>query len=342
MTKILFHFLLFFCLTSCAQSPRADERKVILPAIDPYFVVSADTISPYGPRDITRNVLQSRDGSIWFASWEGIIRYDGQLFINITLQKSLKPFRVFSLMEDREGNLWFGTIGAGVYRYDGKSFINFTTENGLVGNGVECLLQDKRGNIWLGTDKGASCYDGKSFTSYTVKDGLASNAVHSIVQDRTGKLWFGTDTGVNCYEDKSFTDFKSNTGYPFVNIRSIIEDKTGNIWIGGEDGLYNTKSRSMLTESFVGYVFEDKTGDLWLSANDTARGMDLISLDGRPVRKNNGMVLYRYDGNSLNRIFDNDNQVFGITEDRDGNIWFGTADGIYRYDGKLFENFKKK
>ena len=211
------------------------------------------------------------------------------------------------------------------------------------------MLQDNSGNIWFGTGGGVSRYNGKSFTSFTVKDGLASNAVHAMVQDKNGTIWIGTNAGVSCYDGKSFNDFKNNEGYPFVNVRSIIQDKTGNIWIGGSDGLFNTKSRTTITESFTGNLFEDKAGYLWLTAADTARGMDLMSFDNKPVRNSNGMVLYRYNGYALERIFENDNQVFGITQDRDGNIWFGTAVGVSRYDARLplgskktFTDFKKE
>jgi ligand-binding sensor domain-containing protein len=342
--RICFTFLVFVFLTSCAQNPRTNEkaRPQFNSSFDAFFVETTDTISRYGPQNITRNILQARDGTIWFASWEGMVRYDGKWFTYVTIQKKLKPFRVFSLLEDKQGNVWFGTIGAGVYKYDGKLFANFTEQNGLAANGVMCMVQDKSGNIWFGTDKGASRYDGRSFLNFTVNDGLVSNSINSICQDRTGRLWFGTNAGVSIYDGKSFAEYKNNEGYTFANVRSIVEDKTGNIWIGSQDGLYNTKSRSAITESFIGNIFEDKTGRLWLSAADTAHGMDIMSFDGQPVRKNNGMVLYRYNGYSLERIFENDNQVFGVTEDKARNIWFGTAEGIRRYDGRQFEDFKKK
>jgi ligand-binding sensor domain-containing protein len=95
-------------------------------------------------------------------------------------------------LEDRKGNIWFGTIGAGVYRYDGKLFTNFTTKDGLVSDRVGCIYEDKAGNVWFGTEGGASRYDGKSFRNFTTKEGLPNNDINTIVEDNTGKFWFGT------------------------------------------------------------------------------------------------------------------------------------------------------
>lgn len=313
---------------------------------DPNFVVVRDTVSTYGPHTITRNVLQDKNGNIWFASWEGVVCYDGKLFTNFTLKEGLRHFHVFSILEDKTGNLWFGTIGGGVYRYNGKSFTVFTTRDGLVNNSIMCMLEDKAGNMWFGTDEGVSRYDGKTFTNFTTQDGLSANFINSIIQDRTGKLWFGTRASVSCYDpsawhmigEKSFTSFTNEKGLPFNNARSIIEDKTGNIWIGTNDGLcrYNArltdsvmqgKSLTNFTTNFTGNIFEDKTGNLWLTGGEA---------NGR------GMTLARYDGKSFTKIITNDNQIFGITEDKSGNIWFGTAYGVCRYDGKSFDYFSEE
>ena len=118
-------------------------------------------ITSYGPNTSVRSIKQDRKGNIWLASNEGIIRYDGKTFTNIT--GKVGSDRFFSVLEDRKGNFWFGNNGSGVYYYDGKSFQNFTTKDGLVSNNIICIYEDKSGIIWFGTIGGVSCYDGKSF-----------------------------------------------------------------------------------------------------------------------------------------------------------------------------------
>jgi ligand-binding sensor domain-containing protein len=313
-----------------------------------------EVITSHGPNNITRTIKQDRHGNIWFASWEGIFRYDGKSFTNITSKVSSARF--FSVLEDRKGNLWFGSIGSGVYYYDGKSFQNFTTKDGLVNNEITCIYEDKTGNIWFGVNGGASCYDGKSFRNYMMngdfmiedKTGKTfpdftrpPNEVNAIIEDKTGKFWFGTRGNTFVYDarlndevgqGKAFTVFTHN-GKPFSNVRTIIEDKKGNIWLGGNDGLwrYDGSTFTNFAQKFVGYTIEDKKGNIWTSSE---------SDNGQ------GWALSRYDEKSLSNKkptvteITNKPMIFGILEDDKGNIWFG-ADGVYRYDGNTITDFKR-
>jgi ligand-binding sensor domain-containing protein len=263
--------------------------------------------------------------------------------------------RFFSVLEGRNGNLWFGSIGSGVYHYDGKSFRNFTTKNGLVNNEIGSIFEDKAGNIWFGANGGASRYDGKSFRNYLMEGDFMNedstektfpdftrppNEVTSIIEDKTGKLWFGTRGNTFVYDGKTFTIF-THDGKPFTNVRTIIEDKKGNIWLSGNDGLWRYDPSASLrvdggiftnfTKNFVGYVHEDRNGNIWTSS-ETAQGW----------------VLSRYDSQTLSNeipfateINPNDGKMlFGILEANDGSIWFG-SDGVYRYEGTTITDFKK-
>lgn len=353
--------LLLFFISSCNWQNKTDVKKVMTDeqakvnalGVDEYFIESNDTVSQYGPKNISRKMLQDRNGNYWFSTWEGIIRYDGKLFTNVTLKEGLIHFHVFTVFEDLVGNLWFGMAGGGLYFYSGKSFIHFTTADGLISNYINCIQKDKDGNIWIGSFEGVSCYNGKSFTNFTMKDGLSSNRINSILEDKTGKLWFGTDAGINCYDGKSFTNFTVKENLPFSNVRSIIEDKKGNIWIGAGDGLYCYDGKfvtNILMNSIVN-IFADKKGNLWLSVGKAS--VNWLSSgqkanNSKTLNINNGMVLCCYDGNNFTEILvKNDseeswrNQIFEGFEDRYGNIWFGTVNGVCCYDGKFFSDFSK-
>lgn len=291
---------------------------------DPTFVLTHDINSPQGPHSITRNILQDRNGIIWLATWEGIISYDGKQFTNITLKEGLEHWHVFSILEDKSGNLWFGTIGGGVYRYDGNSFSLFTTSNKLAGNVVLSMWDDKVGNVWFATTNGISrcSYEGKIFSSFTTQNGLINNFTNTILQDKTGKFWFGTRGGISCYYKNEFTNFSLSNDLSFHNVTSIVEDRAGNIWIGSQEGLHCYDGRVLTdsTKNFPGkIIFEDRRGNLYINGSKPG---------GR------GMTMSKYDGNSIRQIASNTNQVFGITEDRDGNIWFGTEAGVSRYNGQ--------
>lgn len=291
---------------------------------------SKDVIIANGPKTITRTIKQDRNGNIWFASWEGIIKYNGHSFTNITSDISLDHF--FSILEDRKGNLWFASIGSGVYFYDGKSFQNFTTKDGLANNNVIYIYEDRNTNIWFATQGGVSRYDGKSFQNYTSNEGLLSNDINTILEDKTGKIWIGTRGEASVYDGKTFTKLTNKDGMAFTNVRHIIEDKKGNIWLGGNDGLwrYDGSIFTNLSKKFTGYIYEDKKGNIWTSSVSTTPKSWAIS---------------RYDEASLNNknptveeIKKEQGMLFGILEDFNGNMWFGSLKGAYRYDSNTIKS----
>lgn len=325
-------FLLFVFNTSCEGQNKTDLPKENIRS------ESKEVVTSHRPNRITRNIIQDRKGNIWIAAFDGIFRYDGKSFTNITSKVSSARF--FSVLEDRIGNFWFASIGSGVYYYDGKSFRNFTTKDGLASDRVTEIYEDKTGNIWFGTEGGASRYDGKSFRKDKMNVGFQAlpdnhdNDVNAIIEDKTGKFWLGTRGNAFVYDGKTFTVF-THDGKPFRNVRTIIEDKKGNIWLGGNDGLwrYDGSTFTNFTQKFVGYIHEDKKGNIWTSSE----------------RDNNRVwVLSRYDGTSLSNKkptvteITTKPMIFGILEARDGSIWFGALDGVYRYDGNTIKNFKGK
>jgi len=346
-------FLMFvFCTSSRGQN------KTGLPK-DNIKSETKDIVTSSGPNRITRNIIKDRKGNIWIAAFDGIFRYDGKSFTNITSKVSSARF--FSVLEDKKGNFWFGSIGSGVYYYDGKSFRNFTTKEGLANDGVTNIYEDKSGNIWFGTGSGASRYDGKSFRSFKMKEGssvIQSDSIHhsiyqhplpedhwmhndvnSIIEDKRGKLWFGTRGYACIYDGKTFTTITNKDGKPFANVRKIIEDKKGNIWLGGNDGLWRYDGRTFtnFTQNFVGHIYEDRKGNIWTSSESA---------------NDRRWVLSRYDEWSLSNIKPtvteikskyegNKGMLFGILEANDGSIWVGAIDGVYRYDGKTLMDFGK-
>ena len=357
MMKYLQSFFALFLLGfmfSCNEQKKDDQSTVVTsqtnqpaaisPEIDPYFIDSKTINSSYGPKSInssygpmsiTRNIIQDKKGNFWFATWEGIMQFDGNSFTNFTNKAGLKRFRVFTILEDKAGNIWFGTVGAGVYLYDGKTFTNFTTKEGLVNNRIGCILEAKNGDIWIGTAGGISKYDGNSFTNLTTKEGLTNNDVNTIIEDKTGKLWIGTRGDACFYNGTIFTKITNSAGQSFANVRSIIKDKEGNIWLGGNDGLwaYDGSSFTNFTKNFVGDVYQDKEENIWTTS----------AVNGN----SNKWSLSRYDTMSLKskkatatQIKTEEGMLFGILEDSEGHIWVGSLNGVYRYDGHSFNDFK--
>ncbi|WP_170227993.1 two-component regulator propeller domain-containing protein [Vicingus serpentipes] len=245
---------------------------------------------------------------------------------------------VKSILEDKRGNLWFGTYGGGVSMYNGKTFTHFTEKEGLSNNSVLSIVEDKSGNLWFGTyGGGVSMYNGKTFTHFTEKEGLSNNSVLSIVEDKSGKLWFGTDGGgVSMYNGKTFTHFTEKEGLSNNSVLSIVEDKSGNFWFGTDGGgvsMYNGKTFTHFTEkeglsnNSVLSIVEDKSGNLWFGT------------DGGGVSMYNGETFTHFtEKEGLSN-----NSVLSIVEDKSGKLWFGTSGGgVSMYNGETFTHFTEK
>ncbi len=281
---------------------------------------------------------------------------------NLTKEKELPKLRknigngnVQCGLQDKAGNLWFGTSDDGLYKYDGKSFNQFLVSNGLNSNSVYSLLEDKEGKIWIGTDAGLCIYDGKTFAKIEIplsktlppnKNKFNSNShrVYNIMQAKSGKIWFVTIDGVYIYDGKSFTPFLINdaaNGYMTSNdkVERIIEDKEGNVWLGGRtnEGVFRYDGKSITNlkpmdlfqdgpkpkaHNWGWPQFQDKNGNIWFS---------------------NWGGAYRYDGKTFTSFTKTNGLPSNITriiEDKKGNLWFGASDGLRRYDGKTFTYYK--
>lgn len=262
-------------------------------------------------------------------------------------------------LQDKAGNLWFGTSENGLYKYDGKSFSQFLVTNGLNSNTISCILEDTDGKIWIGTDAGLCFYDGKTFAEIKIplpknlplnKNEYYRNShrVHSIMQAKSGRLWFVTIDGVYIYDGKSFTPFiidENANGFMTSNdkVEHILEDKAGNIWFGGRtnEGVYRYDGKSItnfklkeltlqfeskrVSHNWAWPQLQDKNGNIWFS---------------------NWAGAYRYDGKTFTSFTKSDGLpgynglVAKIIEDKNGNLWFGGDGGLSRYDGKSFTCFK--
>ena len=349
-TQIQLLFILLLFLVSC-QGQRTNEdskyKDKVKSNLETAPNISKKKVEFNGqpPNTITRTIIQDKSGNIWFATFEGVIKYDGTTFTNMTAEVSKSRF--FSAMEDRQGNLWFGTIGSGVFRYDGKQFQNITTEDGLVNNEITCIYEDDVGEIWFGANGGISRYNGETFRNYIISGGAMhedttgkiipnlqrpSNEVNSIIKDRSGSYWFGTRGDLFIYNRGSFMTLHQNN-QSFTNMRSMIEDKKGRIWLGGNNGLwqYDGKAFTNITKNFVGYIYEDRKGNIWTSS-DSGGGWSLSRYEVASLDKENKTVQEVKTGEGM---------FFGILEDVDGGIWSGTLNGVYRYDDGDFEDFKR-
>jgi ligand-binding sensor domain-containing protein len=106
-----------------------------------------------------------------------------------------------SIYQDKKGNYWFGTNGAGVFRFDGTTITQFTVTDGLADNQIQNIQEDPMGNIWFGTGLfGVSRFDGKTFTTFTYNEILLLNN-QTENKSKSNDLWFYAGGGAFFLQD---------------------------------------------------------------------------------------------------------------------------------------------
>lgn len=275
------------------------------------------------------SILEDRRGNLWFGTANGgATKYDGnrveailrrevfslrdqkdlkrvngtpvKTFTHFTKKEGLSTNQVSCMLEDRLGNLWFGSFTGGVTKYDGnridaidhgasippgdqqdlqkikgklvKSFIHFTEKEGLSNNYISDILEDQQGHFWFATSSGLSKYDGSSFTHYTEKDGLSNNTIMSILEDRRGNLWFGTNDGLNLLtKSKMETILSLNESAERITENHDGSDPDINLSMP-EPGVFF--KHYTYEDGFLGIgcnrnsICEDNAGDIWIGTND--------------------------------------------------------------------------
>jgi ligand-binding sensor domain-containing protein len=177
------------------------------------------------PSNNIRLLLEDRTGKLWFgAQGEDMFVYDARLNGEVGQGKTFTVLKnedgkafdnVWSIIEDKKGNIWFGADG--LWRYDGSTFTKVSQR------GAYAIIEDKKGNIW--TTGGVrpevwalSRYDAKSLQNETptITEIMSGPpAVLGLLEANDGSIWFGglgPQSGVYRYDGKTITDFKNKDG----------------------------------------------------------------------------------------------------------------------------------
>ncbi len=256
----------------------------------------------------------------------------------LSVLQGMPSLYIGAMLEDHEGNLWFGTGGGGICRYDGHTMTNYSEYEGLAYSSIHAMLEDSHGNLWIGADRdhAMSKYDGHQFVQFGEEEGFSTQTILDILEDSKGNIWFGTSGGGAIrYEGKTFTHFTQKEGLSSDRILSILEDSRGNIWFGTNGGgacKFDGKGFTWYTREVgligntVNTILEDSHGKLWFGTEN----------DGITIFDGNRFAHYTIaEGLSSNSIK-------AIYEDKTGNIWIATFEGVIKFDGQNFTQYTKK
>jgi ligand-binding sensor domain-containing protein/signal transduction histidine kinase len=297
---------------------------------------------------------EDRAGTFWiyYESGNGLATFDRKT--NQVVQYSFYPrdpppggfTGVFSMLEDRYGNLWIGSPALGLLRLDPqrRCFVRYRHNpddpNSVADDHVIALADDREGNIWVGLHgRGPNHFSVDPTPFETFRGGPGANdlslGVNAIYTDREGTLWIGNDDGLNRIDRKSGRLERWTAGInKQAMVTSIIEDAQGHLWAGTfGHGLIRFDQRtrfkifrhtdedpSSLSSNHVSRLFIDHAGTLWVGTSD-----GLNRFDPRTGK----FTVFKANWNSRLGQF-----YMSIAEDPTRNVlWLGSLySGLHRLD----------
>ena len=307
------------------------------------------------PNDSTSEVIKTQENKIVVATYSGICVYNEEKYAFepvLNTGNGLMSDIVYSLDEDKYGNIWVGT-DMGVHKIS-KDFKILETyggpkeENSVVQDAVyNMYCDDKYDTVWIGTaDSGVFKLNTKTKEVKQYKNdpndewSLPSNQIGEVLRDKNDNLWIGTDGGLAYYdeEEEHFYIYRNKiydkNSLVYDNIKSMIQDKEGIIWIGTYSGvsIFDTESSIkhykagpdedyLLNENMVHGIYEDSDGYLWVGSK--LKGISIID------RENHSATSISTENNDIIKS----DMINDITGYKDF-IFVATDGGILRIDKK--------
>jgi signal transduction histidine kinase/ligand-binding sensor domain-containing protein/DNA-binding response OmpR family regulator len=261
------------------------------------------------------------------------------IFNNLKVRDGLPVHEIFSITQDSDGFMWFGTIN-GFIRYDGyemKMFRKNGTDNLLLpDNQVTDVVTDGENGLWVG------CYEGLlHIDRHTGKNSLIDlggpREVRCLLPSNDSILWVGTSDGLFKYNQKTgryvlYNEENSKLGSNIV--RALYADSRGQLWVGTFNGLNRISTDgSFLHFNLKGSYKPELKNNLILDIKPYETGNDSKLWIGTET----GLVLF--DVNSFNSsVYNQSNTAFSnevvkcIFPLSDGRVYFGTDFGFHEFD----------
>ena len=338
-----------FVLLLVLLSPVSAER---LP------VKSYTTADGLAHNSVNRVVRDSR-GFLWFCTLEGLSRFDGYGFTNYGIEQGLPSALVNSLLETSNGQYWVAT-GGGLCHFnpqgrptsvasspsptaqnngqqtsdngrrttDNPMFTVYFPGEDARSKHILSLIEDRAGVVWCGTRNGLYRLEEAiggvklEFVDLGIIDRFEDRYIEDLLEDRLGSLWVGTRNGLyRRWPDGRIEAYNTRDGLPYRTILSLLEDREGRIWAGSPTlsrlVADPTPGRNVVARTYTGVhqLYQATDGSLWAGGNDGLIQF-IPTADGdfkfRAYAEPHGLV---------------SKWVTSLVEDRNRNLWVGTAHG---------------
>lgn len=286
------------------------------------------------PHNSIRDIAQTADGYLWFATWEGLVRYNGLEFT--TFDRSTRPALadngIGGLYVDPKGALWLSDSRGNISRYtpDGKLKI-WPRPADLPEVLIPAMAMDHRGNLWMLFEGRGLAYlapDGRMVYEAPAADSPLRTAYSRMLVDARDRVWVGSNEGLVIRQPDGTMHAASKAfGLPPGDAWPY-QGADGTLWVVAQDSLYRLDGDTLvLVHKLTGAgrvtaLLQDRHGDLWIGTESAG-----VLRTGRHgiERLSSGLALPR-------------GRITSLKEDAEGSIWVGANGGLFRLRETLFTN----
>ncbi len=225
----------------------------------------------------------ARDGSVMVPTDQGLAIRSAAGWTVVDRRQGLRSAMTSAVLEDREGSLWIGLIGAGIARWLGRSeWESWTEAQGLPSDVIWSIRRDRKGALWVGTSLGLARLDGQSrLTTWTKKSGLGGDNVRWLGETSDGSIWAVSRPGGLAHLEPASGKIHlvSRQDLACESVSFIFVDRLDHVWLATSCGVF-LNSRPAVSDRFIRIdqpqslqrrawgVTMDSDGALWITNPD--------------------------------------------------------------------------
>ncbi|MCB9205864.1 MAG: hypothetical protein H6612_12390 [Ignavibacteriales bacterium] len=269
----------------------------------------------------------SNDGTFYSATANGIIVEKNNQIEIISEKNGLAFNNCWSVLEDKNGIIYFGTNGNGVSIYNpNESIVNYNKSTGLPNESIWSILKAKDGTFYFGSENGLIISKDNKYKVLNSKNGLIGNFIRVLKESKKGEILVGSKSGFSIINNGDIINFNLDNDIDISQVYAIEETNLGEIILGTQNGiilLRNGKVQIDESNKITEKLGEGLGGKSIFSISNGKDGSLIFgSLYGLAIYKNNEFTFYTAE-NGLS-----DNLVNTTHVRKNGTILVGTLKGL--------------